>query len=309
MQRAKKLLDRSLKVMDPYDTEMQQWCTAATSKLRRSATMPEWSTGEWLRLSFWWHFGVAQRHGSCVPCRPHGNRSVFSGQPGSSAMFEGHERSACCHQFVRIWNAKNSRTTWRRLGGILGWNVCGTRTDRLGRSKDEVARRRSFLQRDGQLLFRRMAKYVCQNPSFSFGSRRRSLDRLAVSLFWWSQSEQRCFGCVADLPACNGRRPMPLICSWRHVLLSILGKKGHTFCGHWRLGRKGDCLCVTLSSKRSRKLRNVEEIKVFSVLVTKVYDLFHGILCSDPECFGAACKEPFRPSYRWVSILTQCGKK
>ena len=48
---------------------------------------------------------------------------------------------------------------------------------------------------------------------------------------------------------------MPLICSWRHVLLSILGKKGHTFCGHWRLGRKGDCLCVTLSSKRSRKLR------------------------------------------------------
>ena len=309
MQRAKKLLDRSLKVMDPYDTEMQQWCTAATSKLRRSATMPEWSTGEWLRLSFWWHFGVAQRHGSCVPCRPHGNRSVFSGQPGSSAMFEGHERSACCHQFVRIWNAKNSRTTWRRLGGILGWNVCGTRTDRLGRSKDEVARRRSFLQRDGQLLFRRMAKYVCQNPSFSFGSRRRSLDRLAVSLFWWSQSEQRCFGCVADLPACNGRRR----CHWSALegtsYSQSLGKKATHFVGTEDSGEKATVCVWHCRASALGSYANVEEIKVFSVLVTKVYDLFHGILCSDPECFGAACKEPFRPSYRWVSILTQCGKK
>jgi len=27
--------------MDPYDTEMQQWCTAAAAKLRRSTAMPE----------------------------------------------------------------------------------------------------------------------------------------------------------------------------------------------------------------------------------------------------------------------------
>ena len=210
---------------------------------------------------------------------------------------------------VRIWNAKNSRTTWRRLGGILGWNVCGTRTDRLGRSKDEVARRRSFLQRDGQLLFRRMAKYVCQNPSFSFGSRRRSLDRLAVSLFWWSQSEQRCFGCVADLPACNGRRR----CHWSALegtsYSQSLGKKATHFVGTEDSGEKATVCVWHCRASALGSYANVEEIKVFSVLVTKVYDLFHGILCSDPECFGAACKEPFRPSYRWVSILTQCGKK
>ena len=59
MQRAKKLLDRSIVDMDPYDTEMQQWCTDAAAKLRRSAAMPEseWPEVDRLVNGFEYHFG------------------------------------------------------------------------------------------------------------------------------------------------------------------------------------------------------------------------------------------------------------
>ena len=59
VQRAKKLLDRSIVDMDPYDTEMQQWCTDAAAKLRRSAAMPEseWPEVDRLVNGFEYHFG------------------------------------------------------------------------------------------------------------------------------------------------------------------------------------------------------------------------------------------------------------
>ena len=59
MQRAKKRLDRSIAHMDPYDTAMQQWCTAAAAKLLRSAAMPEsdWPEVDRLVNGFEYHFG------------------------------------------------------------------------------------------------------------------------------------------------------------------------------------------------------------------------------------------------------------
>ena len=69
MQRAKKLLDRSPTVMDPYDTEMQQWCTAAAAKLRRSAAMPEsdWPEVDRLVNGFDYHFGdISEWHSDMV---------------------------------------------------------------------------------------------------------------------------------------------------------------------------------------------------------------------------------------------------
>ena len=108
MQRAKKRLDRSIAHMDPYDTAMQQWCAAAAAKLLRSAAMPEsdWPEVDRLVNGFEYHFGdISEWPNDMVRVHPVDSTETvtcFSGQPGSSAMSEGHKRSARCHQFVRI---------------------------------------------------------------------------------------------------------------------------------------------------------------------------------------------------------------
>ena len=159
---------------------------------------------------------------------------------------------------------------------LLGMSVEHVTID-LDDPRTKVARRRSFLPRDGQLLFRRMSKYVYQNQSFSFGARRQSLDWLAVSLFWWHQSEQRCFGCVADLQARNERRRRHWCALESTPYSQSLGEKATHFVGAQNLGEEAvvGAWCCRASALRSDA--NAEEIEVFSVHETKVDDRFPAV--------------------------------